>query len=590
MIQFAFLIATIMMQAPQATITYHVRMEQPATHYYNMQMDIANVMRDTVEVKMAVWTPGSYLVREYAKNIDAVKATDNAGNALQIKKKDKNTWIVLSNKKDFSVAYNVYAYEESVRTPFLDDRHATIIPAGVFLYAPHYDVPLTIHYYPATGWKKISTSLDMVNGDAWTRTAPNLDILFDSPVEIGNHLTANFTASGVEHEIAMYGEGNYDIEKLKTDFAKIVTAEEQIFGEHPCKKYVVFIQNSNSAGGGLEHLNSTTLFTRRFNYQPESNYRGFLGLFSHEYFHLWNVKRLRPAALGPFNYDTENYTTSLWIAEGFTAYYDDLVLRRAGLMNVSDYITVAEGNMNTVSNRGGDSIQPVADASFDAWIKYYRSNENSNNTQVDYYTKGAALAMALDLQILHSSKGKYRLDDVMKYMYNEYYKKLQRGYTEDEMKAAIEKFAGENMDAFYTDHVYGTKSLDYAKYFAYAGLQVTDVNTGNSEIDLGATISATNTITQLRRNSSAERAGLNVNDEIIAVDNYRFTNNLSTLLLGKKAGDTITVTVSRNGLIRNYPLILEYNKKVNYQLTINADATPEQKEVYKKWLSTDSFN
>jgi predicted metalloprotease with PDZ domain len=457
------------------------------------------------------------------------------------------------------------------------------------MYLPRYDVPSIIQYHPYNGWQQISTSLEIVGDSKWIRTAPNRDILFDSPVEIGNHTVSFFNVAGVSYEIAMYGEGNYDLEKLKNDFTKIIEEQTAMWGENPNKHYVVFIQNSYKGGGGLEHLSSTTLITQRFNYEPENNYRGFLSLFSHEHFHLWNVKRLRPEPLGPFNYDKENYTTSLWIAEGFTAYYDDLILRRAELMMVNDYLTIAESNINSTTNRPGDAIQSAADASFDAWIKYYRPNENSANATVDYYTKGASLAMLLDLEILHNSKGQYSLDNVMKFMYDEYYKKQNRAYTEAEMKAAIEKFAGNDMTWFYTDYVHGTKTIQPQQYFAYAGLNCIDVNEGNNEIDLGATISATNVITGVRRNSSAEKAGLNVNDEIIAVNNFRFANNLATFTQGKKEGDTLEITVSRNGILQTCTVTLEYNKKVNYQLTLNADATPEQKEIYKKWLKTEEF-
>jgi predicted metalloprotease with PDZ domain len=552
-------------------------------------MQVERVHDEVMQIKTAVWTPGSYLVREYAKNIDAVIAKDKSGNTLPVKKIDKNTWEVTCNKKDFSVFYDTYAFEESVRTSYVDDKHASIIPASVFMYLAQYDVSSVIHFYPFEGWQQISTSLDMVDGNKWVRSAPNKDILFDSPIEIGNHTIVPFKASGVEHELAMYGDGNYNIEKIINDFIKIIEEQTAMWGENPCKRYVIIVQNSHKGGGGLEHLNSTSLITQRFNYEPQNNYRGFISLFSHEYFHLWNVKRLRPEPLGPFNYDAENYTNSLWIAEGFTAYYDDMFVRRAGFMTVDEYLAVVESNINNTSNRPGDAVQSVADASFDAWIKYYRGNENTTNAQVDYYTKGATLATMLDLEILHSSNGKYCLDDVLRYMYEQFYKKENRAYTETEMKAAIEKFTGKDMTGFYTDHVYGTKPVDYSKYFSYAGLNCSNVNAGNTEIDLGATISASNIITAIRRGGSAENAGLNVNDEIVAVNNYRFANNMHIFTAGKMQGDMLTITVSRNGILQTFTLTLAYNEKVNYQLTINSNATPEQKVIYKKWLKAEEF-
>ena len=572
------------------SVDYTISMENPSAHYFTVQMKIANSPDDSTLLKMPVWTPGSYLVREYAKNIDRVTTTDENGNALPVRKVSKNSWSVANQKKNFTVQYAVYAFEESVRTCFLDDQHAYIAPAGLFIYPADHDVPLTIHFHPQKNWKQISTALEKVNNDPWTRIAPNRDILFDSPIEIGNQTIFHFTAAGVDHEVSMYGAGNYDSVKIKNDFPKIVEEEAKIFGEHPAPHYTILVQNSTAGGGGLEHANSMSLLAKRFNYQPDAGYTQFLGLFSHEYFHLWNVKRLRPFALGPFNYDEENYTTSLWIVEGFTSYYDDLILRRAGLMTTQSYLGVAESNLNSVDNAPGDKIQSVAEASLDAWIKYYRQNENSNNSQVNYYSKGAVLAMLLDLEIIHQSNGKYSLDDVMKFMYDEYYKKLDRGYTEEEMKAALEKFAGEDLSPFYANYVFGTEKADYAKYFAYVGMTVTNINTNILESDLGMSISDKGTISGIRKNSAGEKGGLNVNDEILAISGFRFANNLSTFLLNKKPGDTIEIMVNRNGVIRSFTVTLQNTDKVSYKLSLTSDATDAQKELYKKWLHAEGFN
>lgn len=574
----------------QPQVSFQVNMENPASHYFNVTMEIKNSSDEETELSMPVWTPGSYLVREFSKNIDQLTAKDENGNLLPLKKSEKNTWIVKNAKSNMIISYQYYAFEESVRTSFLDDNHASIIPASLFLYLPKYDVPVKITFHPFKDWKQISTALEIADNNKWIRTAQNRDQLFDSPIEIGNHTIETFTAEGVQHEIAMVGIGNFDLKKIKEDFIKIIHEEVKMFGEHPSPHYTVIIQNTQNGGGGLEHKNSTSLMVKRFSYESENTYRNFLELFSHEYFHLWNVKRLRPIELGPFDYTTENYTRSIWIAEGFTEYYDDLMLRRAGILNNREYLNFVEGNLTSIDNRPGSGVQSVADASFDAWIKYYRPNENSQNSQSDYYNKGASLGLILDLLILHNSNGKYRLDDVMRFMYDEYAIKLGRGYTEEEMKAGFEKFAAQNLDEFYKNFVYGTEKINYQQYFEYVGLILNDINSGIKEPDAGITVSASNIITQIRKGEVGEQAGLNVNDEIIAINGIRFSNNLSLFLTSKKKGDELSILVNRGGIMRTFTLKIGYNTKVNYHLILNPDATVQQKELYKKWISSESFN
>ena len=243
-----------------------------------------------------------------------------------------------------------------------------------------------------------------------------------------------------------------------------------VFKENPNKRYVFIVHNYAKGGGGLEHLSSTVLGATRDGYTNEATYHNFLALVAHEHFHLWNVKRLRPFALGPFDYEKENYTTNLWIAEGFTTYYQSAIIRRTNMYSLQDYLNILAGDMTMVDNQAGTKIQSLNDASFDAWIKYYRPNENSTNSTMSYYNKGAVIAMLLDLEIINDSKGANCIDDVMKYTYDKYYKTEKRGYTDAEFKLALEHFTGKNLDSFYHKYIYGVDSIDYTAYFKYAGL------------------------------------------------------------------------------------------------------------------------
>jgi predicted metalloprotease with PDZ domain len=536
---------------------------------------------------MPVWTPGSYLVREFEKNVEGFSASAN-GASLPFIKTRKNWWSInTEGKTNITVKYRVYCNEISVRTSTIDASHAFLSNTGIFMYPEGMlHNPSTIHIVPYKGWTKVSTSLEMVNNDPFTRVAPNYDILFDSPLEIGDQDIFGFKAAGVNYEVCMYGGGNYDRDRLKVDMAKIVEQETAVYGENPNKHYTFIVHNYTVGGGGVEHLSSTVLGAVRDRYNTPTGYQNFLTLVAHEHFHLWNVKRLRPIALGPFDYDNENYTTDLWIAEGFTAYYEDISQRHAGLLDPDSYLNVMGNDINSVENTPGRKYQSVAEASYDAWIKAYRPNENTNNTTISYYSKGSVLAMMLDLEIINDSHAKYSLDDVMRYMYDEYYKTKKRGYTDAEFKAGLEKFTGKNLDEFYKKYVNGTVNLDYNKYLGYAGYKITDQLAVNNDPYLGVNSSNAGgkiIVTSVQRNSPAWVDGINTDDQITAIDGNTITT-LQDALNGKKVGDKITVTVLRDGISMELPVTLLRNPMVKYKIDSLANPTAEQIVVRNKWL------
>lgn len=577
-------------------ISFTVSFSQPQAHYADVEMVVSGLKKDFVDVKMPVWAPGSYLIREFAKNVESFRVTDNSGQAVAYQKINKNTWRISSKNKDrIKINYNVYAFEISVRTSFVDDSHAFLSPTGIFMYPEgQINQPSTVTINPVKGWTKISTGLEPVKGKSNTFYAPDFDVLFDSPIEIGNQDIFEFTTAGVKHEVAMYGGGNYDREVLKKDFTKIIEEETSIFKENPNKRYVFIVHNFNAGGGGLEHLNSTVLGATRNSYTNKTAYTGFLGLVAHEYFHLWNVKRLRPKALGPFDYDNENYTTNLWIAEGFTAYYDNLIVRRAGFYTPEQYLAVLATEFNTVSNQPGSRIQSAAEASFDAWIKYYRPNENSGNSTISYYNKGALIGMVMDLEIMNATQGKAGLDEVMKEMYDLYYKKLNRGYTDAEFKAMVEKIAGKSFDTIYADYVNGVVPIDYKKYLGYAGLVPVDENALANTPYLGAATTVKDgkiIVSNVARNASAWLGGLNVNDEIISINGYRILPGTDTrvseverYISSAKVGEKLIVQLVRDGIMRNAEITLLKSPSVKYKIMPAENANETQLAIRKKWL------
>ncbi|MHB1177344.1 MAG: M61 family metallopeptidase [Daejeonella sp.] len=578
----------------QDKIAFKVSFSEPQAHYADVEMEISGIKADQIDLKMPVWTPGSYLIREFAKNVEGFKASGSDGKNLEANKINKNTWRISTDKNSsLKISYRVYSFEISVRTSFVDESHAFLSPAGLFLYpAGKLHLPSTVTVLPHKDWKKISTGLEKAAGMENTFIAPDFDILYDSPIEVGNQDVFEFLASGVNHEVAMYGGGTYDKEILKRDMAKIVHEQTKVFGVNPNKRYVFIVHNFNAGGGGLEHLNSTVLGASRAGYSTEAGQLKFLTLVSHEYFHLWNVKRLRPIILGPFNYDEENYTGNLWIAEGFTAYYQEVFTERAGLITPEVFIENMAATISAVENQPGNKIQSASEASFDAWIKQYRPNENSPNSTISYYSKGSLIALIMDLDIIHSTQGKSGLDEVMKAMYDQYYVKQKRGYTDNEFKTMLEKIAGHSFSSTYNNHINGVETINYAKYLAYAGFRIADDAAGNEPF-LGITGDLREGkmfITRVTRGSAAWNGGLNVNDEILAVDDYQISKTstgfaeMLKFISQKRIGDKVKVSVNRDGLAKVIEVSLGRNPSVKYRITPIENASAAQLAVRKRWL------
>lgn len=568
---------------------YTLSFPEPQTHYVNVEYYIENWKGGALDVKLPVWAPGSYLVREFSKNLEGLTATQN-GKQINVLHKSKNTWQLNAAKGAVKISYKVYAFELTVRTSFIDIDHAYLNGSSIFIYTEVLiNKPLKVKVIPYSSWKTISVALNQVNeNDPWIVSASNYDELVDSPFEIGNHKVIKFNASGVQHEVAMFGEGNFNDDKIKNDFSKIIAECVRIFGSHPCKRYVFIVHNLTVGGGGLEHMNSSTLQTNRWSYGSESSYAGFLSLVAHEYFHLWNVKRLRPAALGPFDYSNENYTNMLYVAEGFTAYYDDLIAKRCGFYSESLYLDKLAESLSYCSNQPGANIQPVSDASFDAWIKFYRPNENSSNATVSYYTKGSVIGAMLDFIIRKETSGKLSLDDLMREMYLMYAVTLNRGYTDREFIDMTNKVAGKDLSSFFNNYVYDVKPIPFAEYINGIGVDIINVNEKSIKPYWGVTTSTNSgkvIVTGVKRDSPGWIGGINVNDEIIAINDYRTGDDLAKIITSKKVGDSVKVLISRSGYLRTINIELMKDPEVDFSLIQSDKVDAVRAAIYKNWLA-----
>jgi predicted metalloprotease with PDZ domain len=569
-------------------IAFTVSMSKPWTHLFEVEMSVkSSTLPEKSDLVMPVWTPGSYLVREYARHVQDFSAKDAAGNELIWQKSAKNIWTVdAKGAKEIRVSYKVYANELTVRTNELNDNHAFFTPAALLMHPKsQLATPSTVTVNPWKGWK-IATGLPLVS--EFTFAAENFDVLYDSPFEVGNFLETTFEVQGKKHRFVINGEGNFDMDKIAKDTAKIIEEAYKIFGELPYKDYT-FILNLRG-GGGLEHLNSTALQWNRWGFVGP-RYTDFLLLVAHEYFHCFNVKRIRPDALGPFNYETENYTKLLWVAEGGTAYYENILVQRAGLISDKDFLAGRKDQMQALQQRPGRFETSLEDASFDAWIKFYRPDENAINNQISYYDKGELVNFLLDLEIRKASIGSKSLDDVLRYLYAEHYKK-NKNYTPEDYQKISELMAGKSLNDFFAKYVRGTEEIDYNSILAGFGLEISTTNSNaKAQTYFGADFAQDGekfTIRSIPAGTPAYNQGLNTGDQIIAIDGTRanqafFTNYLSE----KKAGDKVKLTIFRFDQLREIEITLGERIAPNFSIFAVKNPTEEQKALYRGYLGKD---
>lgn len=564
------------------TIRYTVSMPTPHTHMLWVEMQVDwDQMPAELDLKMPVWTPGSYLVREYARH---VQNFDAGGKSWT--KSSKNTWrVTTGGARSVKVTYRVYSNELTVRTNELNEEHAFWNNTALLFYpAGQLQASSTIKVIPHGNWR-VATGLPPVAGETNTFAAKDFDILYDSPFEVSDFKEIKFNVLGKPHRYVVCGDGNYDLERLAADTTKIIEETSKIFGDMPYDDYT-FILNLRG-GGGLEHLNSTALQANRFAFKPYSRYRNFLALVTHEYFHLWNVKRIKPDVLGPFDYENENYTRLLWVAEGTTAYYEGVIMRRAGLLSETDLFADKARMIKQLEERPGRFETSLEESSFDAWIKYYRQDENSVNNQISYYDKGEIVNMLLDIAIRTATDGARSLDDVMRSLYAEF-GKTNKNFTSADFQRTVETVAGKSMDDFFKKYISGREDLDYNAILSGVGLDLrTTANT--SRAYLGADLvedAGRLTIRSIPSDTPAYQQGLNVRDQIIAVDGHRASLGfLQTYIGERRPGDKITLTVFRFDRLREIEITLQENSRKEYEITRDKNASDNAKRLFEEYLN-----
>jgi predicted metalloprotease with PDZ domain len=574
-------------------VRYNIVPKDLSGHLFEVSVTVAKPAADGQVFALPAWIPGSYMIREFARNIVQIRA-ESAGQKVVLTKLDKHSWQAAPCAKELTLHYQVYAWDLSVRAAHLDQSHGFFNGTSVFLQVlgqEHAKHVVDIARPEGSAYKnwRVATALPELKAKRYgfgSYVAANYDELIDHPVEMGDFELGSFKAHGVQHDVVFTGQvPNLDMARLTADLKKICEAQIALFEPEskraPMQRYVFMTMAVGDGYGGLEHRASTALICARADLPVKGQkamsdgYRTFLGLCSHEYFHTWNVKRIKPANFAPYDLRSETYTTLLWVFEGFTSYYDDLMLVRSGVIDQPAYFKLVAKTVNTVLRGSGRHKQSIAESSFDAWTKYYRQDENAPNAIVSYYTKGSLVALALDLTIRAQTKGKRSLDDVMRALWNTYGRDFYttrggRGVSEAELEALLDSVSGLKLKRLLDRWVRGTGDLPLAALLKPFGVILADA-TKEVKASLGVRTAREGNdckLANVYEGGAAHRAGLSGGDLLVAIDGLRVSaTNLDSLLARYRVGDAVTVHAFRR------------DELLSFEVGLIADEAPQMELV-----------
>jgi len=583
-------------------VQYTVIPIQPDAHLFSVACSVALTeiaAREGQVFSLPAWIPGSYMIREFSRNVVEIRAEARANNRAPVQrialtKLDKHTWRSAPCQGTLTIFATIYAWDLSVRGAHLDNTHGFFNGTSLFLRAIGHEEELHVldlRRPPGRVGRtwRVATTLNELDASRYgfgTYQASNYDELIDHPVELGDFHLGHFTAHDIPHEIAITGRvPRLNIERLCADLKRVCETQIAFFEPEthraPFDRYLFLVMAVGDGYGGLEHRASTALICKRDDLPstvpatsntPSEEYQRFLGLASHEYFHSWNVKRIKPAVFAPYTLETEVYTRLLWIFEGFTSYYDELLLLRSGIIDVPHYLNQLEQTISSLLQGSGRKKQSIADSSFDAWIKYYRQDENAPNAIVSYYTKGALVALAIDLHIRHVSRGKRSLDDVMRLLWvrygRDFYPTNTRGLREDEFHILVREATGIDMKRHIINWAYETADLPLVRLLNTFGVSMSRVPAAIRPT-LGAKIAVGNEcrLIQVHDGSVAQHSGLSAGDLLIAIDGIRITAmNLDTLLARYAIGDTVQIHAFRRDELMVFEVALTESLKPKLKL------------------------
>ena len=568
------------------SVVHRLSIPAPASHYVEVETSLSGDLPGELVLFMPVWAPGSYLVREYARHVERL-AADAPARATKIR---KSAWRIEPRGADrVVVRYRVYANELTVRTSHVDETHAFLVGAGLFLGVEgHLDAGARVELRAPDAWR-VATSLKTVDGGF---QADDFDTLVDSPIEAGTHREERFTVLGVPHRYCIWpadGVPDAKVGQLVRDTAVLLEKEARLFGgTFPYDAYELLLHVSPRARGGLEHRASAALIAAPASFASRSGYLDVLSLVAHEVFHAWNVKRIRPAGLTPYRYEEECYTRLLWWFEGATSYYDWRVLALTGLCTVDEYLDHLAGELAYLDGIPGRLVHALEETSFDAWIKLYRPDENSTNSTVSYYRKGEVVCALLDLEIRGRTGEKVTLDLVLAHLWKEYGAR-GRPVPEDGMQAIFEHVAGVPLADLFGAWIRSADELEPTSTLARVGLALERTSRADAPpCSLGVRVRTDGgraIVAAVTRGSAAGRAGIDPGDELLGVGGARVEGgNVEAALRGRAEGDVVDVLVTRDGRISTKRAKLDAGRPDVVKLVARRDAAPGPRAAFRAWL------
>lgn len=596
-------------------LQYSIIPSNPEAHIFTVSLTINNPDPSGQKLRMPAWIPGSYMIRDFARTIITLSACSGE-RTLNTTKLDKSTWQVEACDTSLTIQYEVYAWDLSVRSAHLDTTHGFFNGTSVFMEViGQADKSCLVEILPPEGenykkWK-VATSMSQLDAELHnfgTYYANDYDELVDHPVELGNFTLATFYVADTPHDIVLTGKHNADMKRLCDDLEKICRTHINMFGELPkMERYVFLVMVVGDGYGGLEHRSSTALLCSR-NDLPLTNqqeiseeYRTFLGLCSHEYFHTWNVKRIKPEAYLPYDLSQETYTRQLWAFEGITSYYDDLGLVRSGVISRESYLELLGQTMTRVYRGEGRLKQSAAESSFDTWTKFYKQDESAPNNIVSYYTKGALIALALDLAIRQATSHQSSLDTVMQRLWQEHGKPMI-GVPEAHIEQMSSEIAGIDLSNFFQRYLYNTDDIPFDELMGQVGIQWQLQPTTNlddkggkfiDDIDktltwIGARIANESTgakLVHVLDNGPAQKAGLAAGDIIIAINNIRTSKqNIDKLLAPYSINDRLLIHAFRRDELMQFELTLEKAPLSTCAMKLQESPDESQLHALNNWL------
>jgi predicted metalloprotease with PDZ domain len=588
-----------------APITYRVAMSEPMSHEFEVEMAVPPLAeRATVDIVFPAWAPGSYMVRDFARHVFRLAIDDGRGRALPHERIDKQRWRVASGGRAFRVRYRVFAFEATVRTSFLDDSHGYWNGTSLFFFVDGElarPCRVTVAPPPGSGWR-VATALAPVAGRRGSYQADDYDDLVDAPFEIGTHELRSFRVGATRFELALYGRCNADRGRLVDILRRIVTATGRLFGGFPFRRYLFVVHALPVATGGLEHRASVTMDIAGLSFEDQAAYLRFADLAAHEFFHTWNVKRLRDAALDRFDYTRENYTRLLWMFEGFTDYMAHVIMLRAGVTRERDFLRMIAEDWPKYATRPGRNETSLDELSFEAWIKQYKPAESFINRAVSYYEKGLWTGMALDLTLRLATGGRRGLPEMFRWLWNRY-RRGPRPITEADVRDAAAATGGRRLDGFFARYVHGTSELPLPALLRRAGLTVSErpawdesdrppadrdgVRARRTRAWAGIALQPERTVIRnVIPGSPAWRAGLTFGDEIVAVAGARVT----AATFDKRVGDhdpgaRVRVAFFRRELLNDVVVTLAQSPDRKLSVAADPTAGAEARAVRTRWLA-----